>query len=203
MKDIDDKAKKCPHCQTDQRIWFAKHPILTVILVLFALGIIGSAVGSSETKKVGNTTQTTSNTSNQGSQETPTPATQTYKIGDLVDLKGKTMAVNAVADYTSNNEFITPKRGNKFVTVDITLKNNSKDPYSYNALEFKLQDNQDYGYTMAMSDKEPSLSSDALQPGLTTRGFITFEIPEGNTPTKLVYTPGFWNLSQIIVDLTK
>lgn len=113
------------------------------------------------------------------------------------------MAVNAVSPYTSSNQFIVPKSGNKYVTVDITLQNNAKDPYTYNALEFKLHDNQDYGYTMAMSDKDPALNTGALQPGEKIRGFITFEIPTNNSPAKLVYTPGFWNLSQIIVDLTK
>lgn len=200
QKEIDPKAKKCPYCQTDQRNWFVKHPIITGILILFIIGIIGAA-SNNGTKKVG-TTQTTGNEAAQPTTE-QAPPTKTYKMGDLVDLNGKTMAVNAVVNYTSNNQFIVPKSGNKYVTVDITLQNNSKDPYTYNALEFKLHDNQDYGYDMTVSDKDPQLSSGTIQPGEKTRGFITFEIPEGNTPAKLVYTPGFWNLSQIIVDLTK
>jgi hypothetical protein len=203
QKEIDPKAKKCPYCQTDQRNWFVKHPILTGILLLVIIGIIGASTNSG-TKKVG-TTGTTQTISNEATQPTTpeAPPTKTYKMGDLVDLNGKTMAVNAVAPYTSGNQFIAPKSGNKFVTVDITLQNNSKDPYTYNVLEFKLHDNQDYGYDMAVSDKEPTLSTGTIQPGEKTRGFITFEIPVNNTPAKLVYTPGFWNLSQIIVDLTK
>lgn len=42
QKEIDDKAKKCPHCQTDQRIWFARHPILTTILAIIVIGLLGS-----------------------------------------------------------------------------------------------------------------------------------------------------------------
>ncbi len=201
QKEIDPKAKKCPYCQTDQRNWFIKHPILTGLLALFVIGSIGAAGGSSG-KKVGTTTQTAGTEATQPS--TPeAPPTKTYKMGDLVDLNGKTMAVNAVSPYTSGNQFLAPKSGNKFVTVDITLQNNAKDPYTYNALEFKLHDNQDYGYDEAVSDKTPALSTGTIQPGEKTRGFITFEIPTDNTPAKLVYTPGFWNLSQIIIDLTK
>ncbi len=37
QKEIDTKAKKCPFCQTDQRKWFARHPILTGILVVFII----------------------------------------------------------------------------------------------------------------------------------------------------------------------
>ena len=45
QSEIDAKAKKCPHCQADQRNWFIRHPILTVLLVFFILGIIGAAGG--------------------------------------------------------------------------------------------------------------------------------------------------------------
>lgn len=46
--EIDPKATRCPHCQSDQRIWFARHPILTVILIVFILGVIGSAGSGSK-----------------------------------------------------------------------------------------------------------------------------------------------------------
>lgn len=42
-KEIDDKASKCPHCTSDQRIWFAKHPLLTVILILVVFSFIGQS----------------------------------------------------------------------------------------------------------------------------------------------------------------
>ena len=37
QEEINKKANKCPHCQTDLRWWFARHPIITIIIVLFAL----------------------------------------------------------------------------------------------------------------------------------------------------------------------
>ncbi len=201
--DIDVKAKKCPNCQADQRNWIARHPILTGILVLILIGIIGGAVGSSSPKKVGTTDQTI----NQGTTPTQAsdnaPKTQTFKMGDKVDLNGKTVTVNSVAPYTSNNQFMQPKNGNKFVTVDISLTNTSKDAFDYNVLDFRLQDNQSYSYTNAATDHEPYLTTGALQPGQTTRGFIDYEIPGNNTPTQVVFTPGFLSTSQIIITLTK
>lgn len=47
QKEIDEKATKCPYCQTDQRSWFRKHPILTGLLVLFVIGIVGATGGGS------------------------------------------------------------------------------------------------------------------------------------------------------------
>ncbi len=132
-----------------------------------------------------------------------TPKTQTFKMGDKVDLNGKTVTVNSVAPYTSNNQFMQPKNGNKFVTVDISLTNTSKDAFDYNVLDFRLQDNQSYSYTNAATDHEPYLTTGALQPGQTTRGFIDYEIPANNTPSQVVFTPGFLSTSQIIITLTK
>lgn len=35
--DIEDKAKICPNCKKDLRNWFAKHPVITVVLVLVVI----------------------------------------------------------------------------------------------------------------------------------------------------------------------
>jgi hypothetical protein len=179
--------------------WFLRHKIITGILVIIvAFGLIGAA-RSSQPTKVGNTNTPGAS----GKQETAKPTTQTYKIGDVVDLDGKTIVVNGVAPYTSNNQFLTPKAGNKFVSVDVTLANSSKDAFNYNVLNFRLQDDKDYTYSNAVSDQEPYLTTGAVQPGEKVRGFITYEIPNLNTPAKFIFTPGFLGTSQIIIDLTK
>lgn len=45
--DIPSKAKKCPHCQSDLRNFMNRHPIITILLVLFGLGVIVSAPSNS------------------------------------------------------------------------------------------------------------------------------------------------------------
>lgn len=49
--EIDDKAKKCPHCQADQRSWFGRHPVLTVIGGLILFSVIASSSNSSGDKQ--------------------------------------------------------------------------------------------------------------------------------------------------------
>lgn len=73
--EIDNKAKKCPQCQADQRNWFAKHKILTVIIAIIVIAIIGNI--SSENKN-----SSSSITNNNGKNEikiTPTPMVITAK----------------------------------------------------------------------------------------------------------------------------
>lgn len=70
QKEIDSKAKKCPYCQTDQRSWFLRHPILTVLLILFVIGMIGAASGGKSSK---NPTATQTSTGSQTEEVVPTP----------------------------------------------------------------------------------------------------------------------------------
>lgn len=170
--------------------------------VLVVLGVIGAAAGgSSQPQKVGSTQTQGGTQTNSQTISSPTAQTQTFKIGDKVNLNGKTVTVNAVKPYTSGNQFLTPKSGNKFVSVDISLKNDSNDAFNYNALDFKLQDSQGYDYSMATTDVDPAISTGAIQPGQATRGFLAFEIPNTNDVSELIYTPSFFGTSQVIIQL--
>ncbi|MBR4618209.1 MAG: hypothetical protein IKO49_02780 [Bacilli bacterium] len=48
QNDIDSNAKICPNCHKDQRIFFERHLVLTIILGLVLIAAIGSAIGGSE-----------------------------------------------------------------------------------------------------------------------------------------------------------
>jgi hypothetical protein len=72
QREIDDKAKKCPYCQADQRNWFIRHPILTGIFGLVLFFIIVGAIGSSGSKNTTPASNTTTNTNNTNSQPTAT-----------------------------------------------------------------------------------------------------------------------------------
>ncbi len=78
--EIDSKAKKCPHCQADQRNWFVKHKIITVILALVLIGVIsGGAKGN-------NTTTNSSTSSNKTTDtNTPKPSPIIVKTDTLID----------------------------------------------------------------------------------------------------------------------
>lgn len=55
-------AIKCKHCGADLRNWFARHKILTVILVIILIGVIGNMFGGPQYSQVQptNSTQPTS-----------------------------------------------------------------------------------------------------------------------------------------------
>jgi hypothetical protein len=47
QSEIDAKASKCPKCQADLRSWVSKHPILTILALLFIVPtMLGITMGS-------------------------------------------------------------------------------------------------------------------------------------------------------------
>lgn len=93
-KEIGKGVKKCIHCGTDQRNFFGKHKIITVILALVIIGGIGSAMGddtAAPTSSPANSTAATSSTKPTDSaikpqetakpQEPAKPTVKTYKAG--------------------------------------------------------------------------------------------------------------------------
>lgn len=112
--EIDSKAKKCPHCQADQRGWFRRHPILTGILVLFIIGMVG-AIGSSGGK---NSSQSAvdSNKNTQAAITTTnetkaTPAPEKINVRDLAD------------DFDSNQVAAEAKWKDKLIEFSAQISN--------------------------------------------------------------------------------
>ena len=66
--EIDATAKKCPQCHSDLRNGFAKHPLLTLLGILFLVGLIGAVVNSPSNNGNSNT--------NQEVQQTTPPKTE-------------------------------------------------------------------------------------------------------------------------------
>lgn len=111
QKEIDEKAKKCPHCQSDQRNWFGRHKILTgIIIVIIVFGIIGTVGGNKDTNSA-----TSSTTGTQPTQEVVKSAPI------VVD------ATTLVGEYDKNKLAAQDKYTGKVVQTTGFIKNISND----------------------------------------------------------------------------
>lgn len=73
---IDEKAKRCPKCQADLRIWPARHPILTGLALIIVLGIFTSGNGNKDNSNGAN---------NNKSQVEATPVPEKISAKQLAD----------------------------------------------------------------------------------------------------------------------
>lgn len=193
QKEIDDKAKKCPHCRTDQRNFFRRHPILTGLLILVVIGIIG---GSGNKNNSSNQASTSSQASSNdgGKQKDATP-----KVGDVTKLGDREFIVNSVRR-SGAFDYNTPKAGKEYVIVNVTIKNLGKDEVSYNPFDFKVQDANGAQEDETIVTLDDSLNSGTLAPGGKVTGSIPFEVPIGDKAT-LIFQPSFWSSQRVVVDL--
>ncbi len=110
-EDIQLGAKKCKHCGADLRNWFVKHKIITGILILFAIGIIGSAMGGNKETSNNSNSITSSNTvqENKNEQPTETPEEKPTPADDATVPAEYKSALNKATSYA--NTMHMSKRG--------------------------------------------------------------------------------------------
>jgi hypothetical protein len=195
-EEIDTKATKCPRCQADLRNWFVKHPILSVILVLAVLGMFGSKKSSAPkpVAEVVGDTQTT--------QASATPAAQTtFKVAETIKMTDYQLTINTVKK-AAQKGYSTPKKGNEYVLVNLTIQNTSDKEVSYNPYDFKLQDSNGNQTTSSYVSLDDQLDSGSLAANGKVVGSISFEAPKGDLGLKLIYQPNmFLDNQRITVEL--
>lgn len=111
-KEIAKGVNKCVHCGKDQRNFFMKHKILTVVLVLAVLGGIGSALGGNEEES--QVTATKPATTETVKKETP----KAEEKKEVVAIK--VSAVDLAAAYEENE--VKADKDYKDKTIETTGK---------------------------------------------------------------------------------
>ncbi len=115
----------------------------------------------------------------------------TGQIGSPMALNGVTVTVvTADLNAKSGNDFITPKAGNRFVTVQVLYENTGNDSYNYNPFDWKLTDSAGFSYDSTFGGVGPELHSGTIQPGEKARGYITYEVPTSAPGLQLRLTSG-------------
>ncbi len=171
--------------------------MIVVISITVLIGDSGETPNSPKLIESGNTA---------GTKETQNSAEiqkiESFKVKDKVQLGNYVLVVNEVTDCISTNQFMAPKEGNKFVIIDVTQENKGTDPLGYNLWNFKIQDDKDFTYQTAIAVcREPSFGGGDLAAGQKTRGYVTFEIPKGNSPKKIIFAPIWLSSKQVMIDI--
>lgn len=193
-KEIDGKASKCPHCQADLRNWFFRHPIISIILVLVVIGILGPK-SSDQTKPVAEVVNTNTTAS-------PTAQPQeVFKVGDAIKMADYQLTINSVKKVAQKG-YSSPKKGNEFVLVNMTIQNTSDKEVTYNPYDFKLQDSNGNQTTYTYVSLDDQLSSGSLATSGKVSGTLPFEAPKNDLGLKLIYQPNvFLDSQRITVEL--
>ncbi|MFA7301638.1 MAG: DUF4352 domain-containing protein [Candidatus Shapirobacteria bacterium] len=182
--EIDSKASKCPHCQADQRNWFAKHKILTVILVLILTGI-----ASSSGNKGGSSNSSNSNSSKAESNKV------VAKIGEAVTANDLSFTVTDITKAKSlGNSYTKKESQGTFNVITLNIKNTGKETATIDSSMMKITDSQGRKFDRSiegqtakgLSQGKVDLFLQQVQPGLSVTGEIVFDLPDDATDLKLL-----------------
>lgn len=182
--EIDSKASKCPHCQADQRNWFAKHKILTVILALILIGIVSSSgnKGGSSNSSNSNSTKTESNN-------------VVAKIGEAVTANDLSFTVTDISKAKSlGNSYTKKESQGTFNVITLNIKNTGKETATIDSSMMKITDSQGRKFDRSiegqtakgLSQGKVDLFLQQVQPGLSVTGEIVFDLPDDATDLKLL-----------------
>ena len=94
--------------------------------------------------------------------------------------------VNAARTVTALGDGETPSRGNVFLIVDLTIRNQGDSARSYNPFYFKLKSPAHYVYDPSFVSAPNALTAGTLQPGDEVRGTLTFDAPAAAHPEAFV-----------------
>ena len=158
--------------------------LLLVIALLCSYAIMAMASGSDEEEP------TVSPSETKEKEETTVANEQlTVHVGEKLDVNGLEINFVSAEDYTSDNEFIQPKEGNKFIRLYFECKNNAKEDKYISTFEFKCyaDDNScDNGY-YGDDDLSATISS-----GRSAKGSVYFEVPADAERIEVEYETSFW-----------
>lgn len=118
-----------------------------------------------------------------------------FEKGDIVESEDLRITYLDCGTYYSDNMFIEPADGNRFIYCEFEFENISDTDQYVSSLEFYCYaDGQACDSTYVM---ENDLSA-TLSPGRKTTGTVCFEIPENAVTVEVEYLTNFWNSDRIV-----
>lgn len=126
-----------------------------------------------------------------------------YKVGETIDYKGYKVKVNDIK-YSDGDEFETPKSGNKYIAINVTIENDTDQKQDYNEYDFKLSADGNAkdldAFTGIDEYDDNGIDSGTLEKGAKVTGYLVGEA-NPNAKLKLQYQPNYFDNNTVDIDL--
>ena len=170
-----------------------------IILGVIGILVIGGAVAGNNGKnksadKVGEVSSTSKNESSASSTEEASE-NKPFSVGDIVETKAFRISYLSCGEYTSDNQFIQPKDGNKFVCFEFEFENINDSDRMVSSFDFDC-------FADDNNCEQQYLDSDGmnatLSPGRKTKGKVCFEVPASAKTIELEYVNNAFTSDRIV-----
>src|SRR5579859_8135199 len=175
------------------------------ILALIGALVIGYAAGSSRSSGTTATITSAQPTTLPAARNTSAPAqsTQHFSVGQTIKTGDGDWEITINGVKTSQGQdFSTPKAGNIFLLIDVTLKNTSKQTQQVSNLAmFTLRDLGGLEYTQTILPSAQAAPNGQADPGQPIRGTLPFEVPTSQHAFTLAFIGHLADTQQVLFDI--
>lgn len=122
--------------------------------------------------------------------EAPIEASPDLLVGDTaVTAAGNEITVHSY-EYVPPSDIWQPEPGFRFAAIDVEgcAAPDLEGSAGLNPFDFSLQMPDNTRLETDIGVKEPTLNDTTLPPGDCVRGWVTYQVPEGQTPTSVIFT---------------
>jgi flagellar basal body-associated protein FliL len=184
------------------RLWLIVGIIVVVILAA-CIGVSTLVLKSSNTGTVIQNSQNSSQNNTPASTPTTAPSSQHFKVGDQVKV-GDTWIVTVNSATTSKGSDIsTPKSGNIYLVLDVTLKNVSNQEQNVSSIaQFTLEDSTGQKYDETYTDFAKPAPDGKVEAGSPIRGQFVYEVPLSEHHFTFAFEAEIASGGQTIWDIT-
>lgn len=163
--------------------------------LVIALAILAGACsgGDDDGPRLADPTTTTTRETTTTAKETTTTQPGAFKVGDRVETaRGNFITLHAYEQPVAPREFMEPDPGQEFAAVDVefcaVVETGVPDTpaYAVGPFDYELQMADNTRRTFDIPAKEPPLNSADVAVGDCLRGWVTYQVPVGERPTRLL-----------------
>lgn len=193
--EISKKAKVCPQCRKKQGGGIGK--IILIVGVLFL--IIGIASGGSDDDTVKDSGKLEINNENNQENQQKEEVDNIFSVGEYVETDTLKISFLSASDYISDNMFIEPKDGYKFIRVEFEFENIGKNEEAISSLMSWSCYADDY--SMEQSWVADDVLDATISAGKKAKGAIYFEVPVDAEKITVEYETNFWTEKKVIFEV--
>lgn len=159
------------------------------------VGEVNSEDSSSSVSKNDERNESTNNDESKSDSESEKEELQDeYHVGDILQTKGLKIVYVESGEYISDNQFIQPKDGYKYIYIKLYCENTSDSDENISYYDFDCYAD---GYACDMKYSPDDLLSATMSPGRSTTGSVYFEVPVDSNDIQIEYEANFWSNKKI------
>lgn len=195
--EIPIKATICPNCKKSQNQGCIV-VFLFIILFLIFFAVFSTLLAKNKTTPQKNNDIIYQNTINAPSETLAHEEDiNTFNVGDLFESEKVNISYLDSGDYSSDNMFIEPASGNKFIYIDLSIQNTGDTDLSIGSTSFTCYaDDTKCSQSVVTADDQMDIIA-TVSPEKYLKGKIYFEVPKDSQNIEVEFETSFWTQDKI------